>query len=164
MLGAIDVYAGWVGVPASSWSQHLGWFRFYLDDGRWVWSPHLEQMHGYRPGTVTPRTEVMLSHIHPDDHRRVADTLHDMRRTARPFNSRHRIVDTRNRTHDVVVIAAPFRDVRGHPVGMLGVCLDMTPTDTAKSRDDEVAARLLRHAENGHSAEQRRRVRAATRC
>jgi PAS domain-containing protein len=164
MLGAIDVRAGWVRVPASSWSPHLGWFRFYLDDGRWVWSPHLEQMHGYRPGTMTPRTEVVFSHIHPDDRRRVADALHDVRRTARPFNSRHRIVDTRNRTHDVVVIGAPFCDVRGRPVGVLGVCLDMTPTDTAMSSDDEAVALLRGHAEDGHTTEQRRRIRAATRC
>jgi hypothetical protein len=164
MLGAIDVYAGRVGVPASSWSHHLGWFRFYLDDERWVWSPHLEQMHGYHPGTVTPSTEVVLSHIHPDDHRLVADTLHDMRRTARPFNSHHRIVDTRNRTHDVVVIGAPFGDVHGHPVGMLGFCLDITPTDTPMSSCDEVAARLRERAENIPTQQQRRRIRAATRC
>lgn len=47
--------------------QRIGWFRFYFDDGRWEWSPQVEKMHGYGPGSVTPTTEMVLSHKHPDD-------------------------------------------------------------------------------------------------
>ena len=59
-----------VGAP-----QRIGWFRFYFDDDRWEWSPQVEKMHGYLPGTVTPTTEMVLAHKHPDDYRQIADTL-----------------------------------------------------------------------------------------
>ncbi|EUA76364.1 antar domain protein [Mycobacterium xenopi 4042] len=41
---------GWTPPLTGGWSEHLGWFSFYFGDGRWVWSPQVEQMHGYRPG------------------------------------------------------------------------------------------------------------------
>ena len=55
--------------------QRIGWFRFYFDDDRWEWSPQVEKMHGYPPGSVTPTTEMVLAHKHPDDYRQIADTL-----------------------------------------------------------------------------------------
>jgi hypothetical protein len=55
--------------------QRVGWFRFYFDDDRWEWSPQVEKMHGYQPGSVTPTTEMVLAHKHPDDYRHIADTL-----------------------------------------------------------------------------------------
>jgi hypothetical protein len=32
-----------------------GWFNFYFADERWEWSPEVARIHGYEPGTVTPR-------------------------------------------------------------------------------------------------------------
>ena len=82
-------------VPARE--QHVGWFRFYFDDERWEWSPEVEAMHGYAPGTVTPTTELVLSHKHPDDYRHVAATLDAVRRHHQAFSTRHRIIDTAGR-------------------------------------------------------------------
>jgi len=31
-----------------------GSFNFYFADERWEWSPEVADIHGYRPGTVTP--------------------------------------------------------------------------------------------------------------
>lgn len=58
--------------------QRAGWFRFYFEDQRWEWSEQVQRMHGYEPGTVTPTTEVVLSHKHPDDRGQVAATINDM--------------------------------------------------------------------------------------
>ena len=55
--------------------QRVGWFRFHFADQRWEWSPQVQQMHGYQPGTVVPTTELVLSHKHPDDYGPVAATL-----------------------------------------------------------------------------------------
>ena len=41
-------------------------------------------MHGYLPGTVTPTTEMVLAHKHPDDYRQIADTLDLIRQTRQP--------------------------------------------------------------------------------
>jgi hypothetical protein len=131
---------------AADWSQHLGWFRFYFDHDRWTWSRQVEQMHGYRPGTTAPSTLTVLSHVHLDDFHRVAAALEDARRNQHPFSSRHRILDTRHRLHQVVMIGAPFYDTEGAAAGMQGFCLEVTA-----NRD-------------GHSPSRRRRVRAATQC
>src|SRR5882762_7402798 len=53
----------------------VGSFRYYFADQPWEWSTQVEQMHGYRPGSVTPTTELVLAHTHPDDVARVAATL-----------------------------------------------------------------------------------------
>jgi PAS fold len=103
---------------AADWSQHLGWFRFYFDDDRWAWSPQVEHMHGYRPGTTAPSTLLVLSHVHLDDFHRVAADLHDARRDQHPFNSHHRILDTAHRVHHIVMIGAPFYDTEGAAAGL----------------------------------------------
>ncbi|EID16706.1 putative PAS/PAC sensor protein [Mycobacterium xenopi RIVM700367] len=162
---------GWTPPLTGGWSEHLGWFSFYFGDGRWVWSPQVEQMHGYRPGTAVPTTELVLSHVHPDDLAQVAHTLRALRRTPRPFSSRHRIVDVDDHIHDVVVSGAPFYDERGALQGIHGSYVDMTPaTDgfgAGADRQSEyarMAARLRVVSRAGHTDEQRQRVRAATRC
>jgi PAS domain-containing protein len=163
------VQSRWTQPHTAGWSEHLGWFSFYFDDGRWVWSPQVEQMHGYPPGTLAPTTELVLSHVHPDDFARVADALRAVQRTPRPFSSRHRIVDVRNHIHDVVVSGAPFYDDRGSLLGMHGSYVDMTPATDGVGVDHQseyarIAARLRVVSRHGHSEEQRQRVRAATRC
>ena len=48
--------------------QRVGWYRFHYADERWEWSPEVELIHGYRPGTSNPTTELGLSsHKHPED-------------------------------------------------------------------------------------------------
>ena len=75
--------------------QSVGSWRFYFADESWEWYPEVERIHGYAPGTVTPTTRLVLSHKHPDDHGHVAATLNEIRRTHRPFSTRHRIIDAR---------------------------------------------------------------------
>ena len=65
--------------------HRVGWFRFYFDDDRWEWSPEVEKMHGYLPGSITPTTEMILAHKHPDDYRQIAHTLELIRQTRQPF-------------------------------------------------------------------------------
>jgi hypothetical protein len=141
---------------AADWSQHLGWFRFYFDDDRWTWSPQVEHMHGYRPGTTAPSTLLVLSHVHLDDYHKVAQALQDARRNEHPFSSRHRILDTRHHLHHLVLIGAPFYDIEGAAAGLQGFCLDVTAVKVTASRDGHPA-----HS-NGQVASRRRRVRPAT--
>ena len=153
-------------VPAD-WLEHLGWFRFYFDDDRWTWSTQIERMHGYQPGSTAPSTSLLLSHVHPRDHHRVATTLRDVRRTGEPFSSRHRIVDVRDHVHDVVLTGAPLHDWGGTLVGMDGLIVDLS---NATSKDDqrryEHTTNQLRilNASKGFPKERRQWIRAATRC
>ncbi|OBK76715.1 PAS and ANTAR domain-containing protein [Mycobacterium sp. 1274761.0] len=131
--------------------QQVGWFRFYFADERWEWSDQVQRLHGYEPGTVEPTTELVLSHKHPDDYVGVAATLDEIRRTHKTFSTRHRIIDTRQQVHDVIVIGDRLYD-DGEVIGTHGFYVDVTDTD--RRREDEVSAAVAEIAENRAVIEQ----------
>src|ERR1700759_5316042 len=70
--------------------QQVGWFRFHFADQRWEWSEQVQRMHGYEPGSVTPSTELVLAHKHPDDRGQVAATIDQILNNRSSFSTRHR--------------------------------------------------------------------------
>ena len=130
----------------------MGWFRFYFADERWEWSEQVQLMHGYEPGTVTPTTELVLSHKHPDDYQQVATTLDEMRRSHRTFSTRHRIIDTKGAVHSVVVIGDQLYDDDGELIGTHGFYVDVTPTDAITA--ELVSAAVAEIAESRAAIEQ----------
>jgi PAS domain S-box-containing protein len=107
--------------------QRVGRFHFYIDGQRWEWSQSVERLHGYEPGTVTPTTQLLLDHKHPDDRDQVAAVLDKVVR-GEPFSSRHRIIDVAGRTHWVIVIGDRMLDDAGHVIGTSGFYVDFTDT------------------------------------
>jgi PAS domain S-box-containing protein len=136
--------------------QHIGWYRFYFVDERWEWSQEVELLHGYQPGTITPTTELVLSHKHPDDYAHVAATLDDIRRSHRPFSTRHRIITTQGDTRDVVVIGERLHDNNGEVVGTQGFYIDVTPSD--QERASSITEALAEITENRAAIEQAKGV------
>ena len=126
--------------------ERIGWFRFYFDDERWEWSPQVEKMHGYLPGTVTPTTEMVLAHKHPDDYRQIADTLDLIRQTRQAFSSRHRIIDVGGRVHHVVVVGDLLREADRTVIGTHGYYVDITPSE--REHEDQVTAAVAVIAES----------------
>jgi hypothetical protein len=132
--------------------QGVGWFRFYFDDGRWEWSEQVQRMHGYEPGAVTPTTELVLSHKHPDDRDHVAGTIDAIMHTRGASSSRHRIIDTGGTVRWVVVIGDQFFDGRGVPIGTHGFYVDVTPM--RHSREDAITTRVSEIADKRAPIEQ----------
>jgi hypothetical protein len=139
-------------VLADGTPQRVGQFRFFFADDRWEWSEAVQQMHGYVPGMVTPTTELVLSHKHPEDRDRIAVTIDEVRRTGEPFSTHHRIVDVAGDEHDVVVVASQLRDGRGVVIGSEGFYVDVTPS--AEVLQEEISAEVARFAENRAVIEQ----------
>ncbi|WP_454788962.1 PAS and ANTAR domain-containing protein [Mycolicibacterium lutetiense] len=133
--------------------QRVGWFRFYFADERWEWSPQVERMHGYEPGTVHPTTELVLSHKHPEDYGQVAATLLEIRRTSGAFSTRHRIIDTAGDVHHVVVVGDQLFDDAGAIVGTHGFYVDVSPSIT-QAREDAVTEAVAEIAEARGAIEQ----------
>jgi fructose-specific component phosphotransferase system IIB-like protein len=121
--------------------QRVGWFRFYFADELWEWSPQVERMHGYEPGTVRPTTDLVLSHKHPDDYGQVAATLDEIRRTSGAFSTRHRIVDTHGDVHHVVVVGDQLFGDDGAVIGTHGFYVDVTPS--MKEAHDEIVTEAV---------------------
>ena len=136
--------------------ERVGAFRFYFHDGRWEWSEQVQRMHGYQPGTVTPTTELVLSHKHPEDRDQIAQTIDTIRRTGQPLSSRHRIIDTSGKVRSVVVVGDQLHDKRGRVVGTQGFYIDTTPDK--REQQDQMAAQLAAIAENRAVIEQAKGV------
>ena len=133
--------------------QRVGSFRFYLADQRWEWSEQVQQMHGYRPGTVPPTTELVLSHRHPEDRRRAAATIDDILHTPNAFSARQRIIDTGGKVHDVLVVGDRLCDDEGSVIGVYGFYVDVSPL--SDQMDQElVTAKLAKITENRAGIEQ----------
>ena len=132
--------------------HRVGWFRYYFDDDRWEWSPQVEKMHGYLPGSVTPTTEMVLAHKHPDDYQQVAHTLKLIRQSRQAFSSRHRIIDVEGRVHHVVVVGDLLRQDNETVIGTHGFYIDVTPSEQA--HQDQVTAAVRRITESRSGIEQ----------
>jgi PAS domain S-box-containing protein len=134
--------------PASGWPL-AGSFKYRIDDDRWEWSDEVAAMHGYEPGTVTPTTELVLSHKHPDDKPTVAELIDQVRRNGVPFSSRHRIIDTAGNVRVVVVVGDRWFDDDGNVVGTTGFYIDVTDefdADVRRSLDEVVGTIARRRA------------------
>ena len=82
-------------------AQRVGRFEYRYDTDTWTWSDSVAQMHGYEPAAVTPTTELILSHKHPDD---LAQVQALRRASPGPFSGRHRIITTSGETRTLVVV------------------------------------------------------------
>lgn len=114
---------------------NVGSFRFWFVGQRWEWSDEVARMHGYEPGTVTPTTELLLAHKHPDDRRHVQELLDQALHSGRPFSSRHRFLDRQDREHTVLVLADRMLADDGAVVGTEGYYVDLTHTLDDARRD-----------------------------
>lgn len=136
------------GVP-----QRAGWFRFYFADQRWEWSEQVQRLHGYEPGGVTPTTELVLSHKHPEDRGQVAATIDQILNTHQAFSTRHRIIDTGGQVRHVVVVGDQLHDDQGEVVGTHGFYVDVTPLQD-QEREELVTAKLAEITEQRAGIEQ----------
>jgi len=123
--------------------ERVGNFRYLSGPDRWEWSDAVARMHGYEPGTVTPTTELILAHKHPDDRAAVAEVVEQVLQHGAPFSSRHRIVDAAGREHVVMVVGDTVLGADGEVVGTAGFYVDVTEifeADVQKSVTEVVAA------------------------
>jgi hypothetical protein len=133
-------------------AARTGSFRFWFETDTWEWSAEVQRLHGYTPGTITPTTDLVLSHKHPDDRHQVAATIDEIRRDHGSFSTRHRIIDTQGHTHQVVVVATQLLDQAGNAVATEGVYIDVTPSE--QERQDIISDELAGIVENRAVIEQ----------
>ncbi len=107
-------------------TPHVGSFRYLLADDTWEWSDAVARMHGYEPGTVSPTTDLVLQHKHPDEKEHIALILEAVRSTGTPFSSRHRIIDTAGQVKHVAVIGDRLLSDDGTLLGTSGFYVDLS--------------------------------------
>ena len=104
----------------------VGSFRYFVHEDRWEWSDEIARMHGYRPGTVSPTTDLVLAHKHPDDNATVGDLILQVYRRGTAVTSRHRIIDSGGKERQLIVVGDRFFKNDGAPAGIAGFYIDIT--------------------------------------
>jgi rRNA processing protein Krr1/Pno1 len=81
----------------------------------------------------------MAAHQHPDDRAGAVELITAAIQAGKPFCSRHRIIDSRQRVHTVVTIGEAARNTDGKIVKVRGYLIDVTD---ALHRDIAAATRM----------------------
>ena len=104
----------------------MGTWEYLLKTGQVTWSPGLEQIHGYAPGTFPQTFEAFRSEIHEDDRARVLRAIDEAIEQDRDHHVEYRIVRRDGSVRWVEGVGQLFRDAEGRPERMVGVCTDVT--------------------------------------
>ena len=105
------------------------------------------------PARVTPTTDLVLAHKHPDDRGQVAATIDQILTTHEAFSTRHRIIDTGGNVRHVVVVGDQLFDDQGEVIGTHGFYVDVSPLPE-QVQEDLVTAKLAEISENRAVIEQ----------
>ncbi|MFZ2512763.1 MAG: PAS and ANTAR domain-containing protein [Gordonia sp. (in: high G+C Gram-positive bacteria)] len=126
-----------ISVPCAP--DRVGSFRYWFDTDLWEWSAEVAAMHGYRPGEVTPTTDLLRGHTDPEDRAEFDRLLETLHATRSHFSSQHRIVDSSGTVHPVTVVGRTFTGLDGTVAGSEGFYLDLgesgDPGDRGAIRD-----------------------------
>lgn len=104
----------------------MGTWEYSLRTGLVKWSPGLEAIHGYAPGTFPGTFEAFRNEIHPDDRDRVLQAIADAARQRRDHHIEYRIVRADGAVRWVEGRGQVFLDDAHQPDRMVGVCSDIT--------------------------------------
>ncbi len=125
-------------------AANMGTWDWDLRSNCVAWSPELEAIHGFEPGSFGTNLDVYFGHLHPQDAERVrteiaaslqTGELHLEYRGIRP-DGEERWFEARGQV---------TRDPGGHPIALRGVCVDISARKRAEqaTRDSEERFRTL---------------------
>lgn len=119
----------------------MGVWEWSLGSNTLAWSPTLEALHGYAPGTFPGTFEAYQKELHPEDRARVLQLIEESVAERRDHQLEYRIVRQDGAVRWVSAHGKLFKDAQGRPATMTGVCMDVTEArSAAEAREATVAA------------------------
>ncbi len=125
---------------------HMGGWEYNVRTGRVIWSPGLEQIHGYQAGTFPGTFDAFREEIHPDDREHVLQAIGEATAQKRDHHIEYRIVRKDGSIRWVEGRGQLFLNDDGLPDRMLGVCADIT--ERKRAEEMEKQARLAAEEAN----------------
>jgi PAS domain S-box-containing protein len=113
----------------------MGTWEFGIRTGKVTWSPALEEIHGFEPGTFPGTFEAFRDEIHPDDRDRVLFAVGEAIAGRRDHQIEYRIVRTDGSVRWVEGRGQILLDATGQPERMVGVCADVTERKQAEDAE-----------------------------
>jgi len=104
----------------------MGTWQYTIATGEVRWSPGLEAIHGYAPGTFPGTFEAFRKEIHPEDRDRVLQAISTALADQRDHHVEYRIVRPDGEVRWVEGVGQVFADAEGRPERMVGICSDVT--------------------------------------
>ncbi len=112
----------------------MGTWQWTMATGDLKWSPGLEAIHGYAPGTFPGTFEAFRQEIHPDDRDRTLTAIAEAVQEHRDHHIEYRIVRGDGTMRWVEGRGQLFLNDRGEPDRMVGVCADVTERKQSEER------------------------------
>jgi PAS domain S-box-containing protein len=112
----------------------MGTWQYSIRSGKVTWSPGLEQIHGYKPGTFPGTFDAFRDEIHPDDRERVLRAIGEAIDHRRNHQVEYRIIRKDGSMRWVELRGRLFLDADGEPDRIVGVCADITERKQAEDR------------------------------
>jgi PAS domain S-box-containing protein len=118
----------------------MGIFEFNVRSGKVTWSPHLERIHGLKPGTFGGTFEDFKRDVHPGDLDRVLNQVQQTIQEKRTdYGVEYRIIKPSGETAWVEGRGRVFYSANGEAERFVGLCIDVT----ARKRAEEERTLLL---------------------
>lgn len=121
----------------------VGRFSYFFDEDIWIWSDELARIHGYDSAAdVSPTTELVLHHKHPDDKARVEELIKSIRMGRGSFSSLHRIIRVDGTAVPVAVVADTVLDDSRQRIGTSGYYLVLQKPEALLQSNNAFEAQL----------------------
>jgi PAS domain S-box-containing protein len=124
-------------------SGRLGTWEFDLITETVRWSPTLEGIHGYAPGTFPRTFDAFKAEILEEDRARVIATIGASAQGGGDHHVEYRIVRRDGSVRWVEGRGQVFHDAAGKPARMAGVCVDITDRRQAADMERETLRRAV---------------------
>jgi PAS domain S-box-containing protein len=107
-------------------AARTGLWEWNIKTGKIYWSSDLEKIHGLAPGEFGGTLESFLLNIHPQDRNLVQQSIARTLDEGSDHEIEYRIVWPSGEVHWVEGRGGVIRNLRGKPVQMIGLCMDVT--------------------------------------
>jgi len=121
-------------LQAALQAGRMGTWQFTMATGDVKWSPGLEAIHGFSPGTFAGTFEAFRNEIHPADRDQVLQAVGAAIDERRDHRVEYRIVRPDGAVRWLEGVGQVMYDEQGRPDRMVGVCTEITERKQAEER------------------------------
>lgn len=115
---------------------NVGTFEWLLEEDKMIWTPELEALYGFNPGSFNGTYKEWESRIYPDDKTPVNKALKDAIRNGTQFHKEFRIHTPAGDERWLLGKGDVYYGDNGKPIRMVGVNIDITERKALERQKD----------------------------
>ena len=115
-------------------SSGVGTWKLNAVENSLIWDDHMHALFRLEPKTFPGRFEDLLDLVHADDRDRVKEVVAETLAKGTPYDTDHRVMWPDGTIRWLAARGKVYRDPEGQPLGMTGVCWDITKEKRAEKK------------------------------